>query len=68
VIGSVMQIVLSAAKWTEQNQLLIYQFGRALTSEEQNIALLVGVSKPERVHICEVPEIKRPQEPELAAL
>ncbi|MDP5135596.1 hypothetical protein ORJ04_06495 [Rheinheimera baltica] len=63
-----MQIVLSAAKWTEQNQLLIYQFGRALTSEEQNIALLVGVSKPERVHICEVPEIKRPQEPELAAL
>ncbi|WP_097109767.1 hypothetical protein [Arsukibacterium tuosuense] len=32
-----MQIALSAAKWTEQNQQLICRLGRALTAEEQAI-------------------------------
>ncbi|KKO50695.1 hypothetical protein VT06_01265 [Arsukibacterium sp. MJ3] len=57
-----------AANWAEQNQTFIYQFGRALTVEEKAIACLVKVAAPEQVHIYEVPVIKRPDEPELAAL
>lgn len=63
-----MKIALSAAKWTEQNQELICQFGRKLSVDEQNIARQVGVANPYQVHIYEIPVIKRPEEPELAAL
>jgi hypothetical protein len=63
-----LHLITKAAAWSEQQQALIFQFGRSLTSSEQAIASRAGVAKPERVYIHEVPVIKRPQEPELVAL
>ena len=61
-------IISAAANWTEQNQALICQLGRALTAEEQSVARKVGVANPDRVFVYEVPVIQRPEEPELVAL
>tara|TARA_R110002126_G_scaffold212488_1_gene359094 strand:- start:1053 stop:1481 length:429 start_codon:yes stop_codon:yes gene_type:complete len=63
-----LHLVTKAANWTEHNQALICQLGRALTTGEQSTARKVGVANPERVFVYEVPVIKRPEEPELLAL
>lgn len=62
-----MDIVSNATKWVEQNQSLICLLGRTLTLEEQIIASHVGVATPEQVHVYEVPVIKPPNDPVLAA-
>jgi hypothetical protein len=66
--SEVMQILSFATNWVEQEQKIICRQGRALTYKEQQLARLVGVAIPERVHLYEVPLIQRPPQPELAAL